>query len=71
MIGIKRQTFRGMTPEEVWNNYDTWRGPRAYEIEIVKVHPIEAKIAQDHLPEERQIKPNAYSMVVEWREKPD
>jgi hypothetical protein len=63
---IKRQTFQGVTQEEVWRHYDLWRGPQAYEIEIVKVHPIKLKLVQD-----QTTTPNAYSMVVEWREKPD
>jgi uncharacterized protein YodC (DUF2158 family) len=71
LSAIKRETFHGMTHREVWRNYEAWRGPRSHEIVIVKVHPMEAKLAQDHLPEHQRTKPNAYSMVVEWMEKPD
>jgi hypothetical protein len=59
--------------DDVLYKYREWYKSRAGDIEIVREHPIEPKLieAQSLGPGPKRIShPNAYSMTVEWNEKP-
>jgi hypothetical protein len=63
MTQIQRETFHGMTPEEVLHNYTEWCRSNPG-IEIVREHGIEPK---DQSTGPGRSKPNAYSMIVEFK----
>jgi hypothetical protein len=67
MAQVKTETFYGMTPAEALHNYAEWRRSKP-DIEIVKKHGIEQKVVQDDQSPRALTKPNAYSMLVEFKE---